>query len=180
MRMFGPVMEAGPVRMRPPLEADLPTMVRWFEDLEVTRTLGSVFAPGEAGEREWLERVGPAKDQVAWVIEFEGRLVGTTAIVDINWVNRRGRTGILIGDRSVWGRGVASEVMRLRTAFAFDQLNLNKLTSGYMDGNDGSRKAQLKVGYREVGRSRQHFFRDGTWIDEIITEVLRDDWLRSR
>lgn len=155
-------------------------LVDWFEDLEVTRTLGMTFAPGEAGEREWFERTGKAPDQVAWVIEHEGRVVGSTSIMEINWMYQRGRTGLVLGDKSAWGKGIASEAMRLRTRYAFEHLNLNKLISGYLDGNTASARAQAKAGYREAGRRRAHFFRDGAWVDEILTEVLREDWLRSR
>ena len=179
MRMFGPVLEGRVARLRPPREADLAVVMLWFEDLEVTRTLAAVLAPSEAGEREWFERAGKAQNQVSWLIEHEGRPVGTTGIVGIDWVNQRGSTGIVL-DRAAWGKGIATEVMQLRTAFAFEQLNLHKLSSSYLDGNEASARAQARAGYREIGRLRDHFFRDGRWLDEIITEVLREDWLRSR
>ena len=86
----------------------------------------------------------------------------------------------MLGDRAAWGKGIATEVMQLRTAFAFEQLNLHKLSSSYLDGNEASARAQARAGYREIGRMRDHCFRDGRWLDEIITEVLREDWLRSR
>jgi RimJ/RimL family protein N-acetyltransferase len=33
-----------------------------------------------------------------------------------------------------------------------------------------------KCGYREVGRRKAHYFRNGRWLDEILTEVHREDW----
>jgi RimJ/RimL family protein N-acetyltransferase len=49
-----------------------------------------------------------------------------------------------------------------------------------MEGNEASRKAQTRVGYREVGRRNQQYFRSGGWLDEILTEVLREDWEKGR
>ncbi|HSR25731.1 MAG TPA: GNAT family protein, partial [Candidatus Eisenbacteria bacterium] len=54
------------------------------------------------------------------------------------------------------------------------------LKSGYLEGNEASRRAQASAGYREVGRLRHEFFRDGRWIDHILTELLREDWERRR
>ena len=97
-----------------------------------------------------------------------------------NWSNQHATTGTLIGDKSVWGRGIAGEMMRLRADFAFTELPLRKLKSGYLEGNEASRRAQAGAGYREVGRLRQECFREGRWLDMVLTELLREDWARHR
>jgi len=56
---------------------------------------------------------------------------------------------------------------------------LRKLKSSYFDGNVASGKAQAAAGYREVGRHHADRFVDGRWVDEILTEVMREDWLKS-
>ena len=133
-------------------------MAAWFADLEVTRTVLRVFAPSIPQEREWLDKVARDDTQIVWAVEFEGRLVGTTGIHQIDWPNQHGTTGTVIGEKSVWGRGIASEAMRLRTRFAFTQTTLRKLDSGYLEGNEASWRAQQKSGYREVGRRRGEYF----------------------
>jgi RimJ/RimL family protein N-acetyltransferase len=42
-----------------------------------------------------------------------------------------------------------------------------------------SGRAQAAAGYREVGRWRGDRFVDGAWIDLILTEVLREDWVKT-
>lgn len=155
-------------------------MTTWFEDQEVTARLVLRFPPSLEAERGWLQRTAESTDSIVWAIEHDGRPVGTTAIRSIDWANQHGTTGTLIGDRRAWGRGIAGELMRLRADFAFTQLPLRKLKSGYLDGNEASRRAQASAGYREVGRLRQEHFRDGGWIDHVLTELLREDWERAR
>jgi len=48
--------------------------------------------------------------------------VGGTSIDGIDWANGHGTTGTVIGDKSCWGKGIGSEVMRLRADFAFREL----------------------------------------------------------
>ncbi len=177
--MYGPVIQGKLVRLRPPKAEDAEAMIGWFEDLETTRFLGLRNPPSIEMEKQWLETTAKDPNSVIWVMEVGGVAVGTTGIREIDWKNGFGTTGTLIGDRSVWGQGVGSEAMQLRARYAFVQMPLRKLKSSYFDGNVASGKAQAAAGYREVGRHRADRFVDGRWVDEILTEVLREDWAKT-
>jgi [ribosomal protein S5]-alanine N-acetyltransferase len=174
--MYGPVIEGKLVRLRPPRSDDAAMMITWFEDMEVTRFLLRRHPPSIEEEKEWLEKMARDPDQVIWVVEHKGKPVGSTAIHDIDWRNGSGTTGTVIGDKTVWGKGLGRELMQLRAQYAFMQLPLRKLKSAFLDGNEASAKAQAAAGYREVGRHRADLFVDGRWRDHVITEVLREDW----
>jgi RimJ/RimL family protein N-acetyltransferase len=178
--MYGPVIQGELIRLRPPKPEDAPAMTAWFEDMEVTRFLLLRNPPGIEAEKEWLDRMAKDPDQVVWVIEHKGKMVGTTAIHAIDWKNGSGTTGTVIGDKAVWGKGLGSELMRLRARYAFIQLPLRKLKSAYIDGNEASARAQAAAGYREVGRFRKDMFVDGEWRDQVVTEVLREDWEKTQ
>ena len=178
--MYGPVIQGSHFKLRPPRIEEAEVMITWFEDMEVTSRLSHAFPPSLEAEREWLKRLAEDRNQILLVIKYEGRPVGTTGIQAIDWANQRGTTGTLIGDKTVWGKGIAGEVMRLRADYAFTQLPLRKLNSAYLEGNEASRRAQHGAGYREVGRLHQENFRDGRWLDTILTELLREDWERNR
>jgi ribosomal-protein-alanine N-acetyltransferase len=177
--MYGPIIQGKLVTLRPPRPDDGAVMITWFEDMEVTRFLLLRHPPSMDMEKEWLDKMARSPDDVMWVIEYEGRLVGTTAIHMIDWKNGSGTTGTVIGDKSVWGKGLGRELMQLRARYAFTQLPLRKLKSAYLEGNDASAKAQAAAGYREVGRHRADMFVDGRWRDHVITEVLREDWEKA-
>ena len=177
--MNGPIIQGKLVTLRPPRPDDAPVMITWFEDMEVTRFLRLRHPPSIEMEKEWLEKMARSPDDIVWVIEYQGRAVGTTAIHLIDWKNGSATTGTVIGDKSVWGKGLGRELMRLRARYAFTQLPLRKLKSAYVDGNDASAKAQAAAGYREVGRYRGDEFVDGRWRDHVMTEVLREDWEKA-
>ncbi len=174
--MFGPVIEGEKVTLRPPRTEDCGVYIEWFSDMEVTRYLARRWPVTLEREHEWLKSHEDSDHSVVWSLEYEGKLVGFSSVENINWNYLFGITGTIIGDRSVWGRGIASEMMILRRDFAFSQLPIRKLQSGYLEGNTGSARAQAKAGYREVGRMREEYFRDGQWLDHILTEILRSEW----
>ncbi len=178
--MYGPVIRGSSFDLRPPREDEAEAITAWFADQAVTARLKVRFVPSLQEEREFLAARATDPNGVFWAIEHAGKLVGVTGIHAINWQHRRGHTGTLIGDRGAWGKGIARELMRLRADYAFDELGLNKLSSGYIEDNEASARAQASAGYREIGRSRQHFWREGRWLDVVNTELLREDWEKAK
>lgn len=177
--MYGPVIHGMVVRLRPPKPEDAVPMVSWFEDLAVTHFGGRRTAFSIEMEKTWLDTAAKDPNSVVWVLEVDGQAVGTTVIREIDWKNGFGTTGTVIGDRSLWGRGIGRETMQLRSRYAFTQLPLRKLKSSYFEGNTASGRAQAAAGYREVGRYRADRYVEGRWVDEVMTEVLREDWLKA-
>jgi len=125
-------------------------------------------------------KVGESKDDVWWFLEVEGKPIGATGIHGINWLDANGTTGIVIGEKALWGKGYATEAMRLRTRYAFRELNLHKLMTEVDAGNEASRKALERNGYRTVGIRREQSFREGKWHDRWLGEVLRADWEKTQ
>jgi len=179
-RMYGPVITGSKFRLRPPSEEDAPIFCDWFADLEVTMYLSRRAAPSLQLEREWLQKMATSETDIVWCIEFEDRTIGITGAHRIDWQNCHASTGTAIGDKGVWGKGIGGELMCLRRDHLFREYRLNKLKSAYLEGNEASARAQRAAGYREVGRFRQEFFRDGRWLDQIQTELLREDWERPQ
>jgi RimJ/RimL family protein N-acetyltransferase len=178
--MFGPVIRGKLVVLRPPKQEEPATIVTWFLDLEVTRFVKLRFPPSVGQEMEFLDNMARDAGSVFWVVEHDGNLVGVTSIRGIDWKHGFGTTGTVIGDKKAWGKGLARELMRLRADFAFTQLPLRSLRSGYVEGNEASRRAQLSAGYKEVGRWHRERFVDGRWCDHVLTELLREEWEARR
>jgi ribosomal-protein-alanine N-acetyltransferase len=178
--MLGPTLAGPTVTLAPIKPEHLEHYVEWFADPHVTRFLTRDTAVTLQQEREWLDGVARSETEVAWGIFVEGQHIGGTAVSRIDWRNRHGVTGIIIGDRNWWGRGIATEAMSMRTQYAFEELALEKLITQVVEGNVASRRALVKVGYTTVGMYRRHEFRHNQWWDVWIGELLREDWLTLR
>ena len=148
--------------------------------MEVTRYLGRRSAVALYYEVEILKKFGESEDTVFWIIEAGGEAIGATGIHEIDWINANATTGIVIGEKQHWRKGYATEAMRLRTRYAFRELNLHKLMTEVFLGNEASRRALEKNGYRTIGTRRDHFFTLGRWHDIWLGEVLREDWERAQ
>ncbi|HKW59355.1 MAG TPA: GNAT family protein [Candidatus Dormibacteraeota bacterium] len=178
--MYGPVLKGKLVTLRPPRTEDAEAMTRWFEDLEVIRFLNIQHQPSLEMEKEWIESNAKDPSTIVWVVEVDGRAVGSTGIRGVDWKQGHGTTGTVISDKTLWGKGIGRELMRLRADYLFTHTPLRKLKSAYMEGNVASGRAQASAGYREIGRARAEQWADGGWRDLILTELMREDWEKAR
>ncbi|HEY5122999.1 MAG TPA: GNAT family protein, partial [Ignavibacteria bacterium] len=90
----------------------------------------------------------------------------------INWIHRAGDISLLIGDKNYWGKGLATEAIKILVDFAFNVLNLHKVYAGYYESNAGSAKAFGKCGFEVEGKYREGYFLNGEFIDVIRTGLI--------
>jgi RimJ/RimL family protein N-acetyltransferase len=178
--MLGPILRGNLISLEPSELSDLATFRRWFADLEVTRFTLMHFVPSEQAETEWYAHASNAQDTVHWKIVHEGRLIGVTGLHQIDYANGWAISGTIIGDVSQHGKGFGSEVVRLRTDYAFHQLNLQRLETESMAENIGMHRCLEKVGYQKIGTRRRRLWRNGAYHDSFLFELLREEWEQPR
>ena len=176
--MFGPIIQGTNIRLVPPQPEYLASYIRWFADPRVTQYLLLRNPPSLAQEQEWFSRIAGSQSDVVWAIVLnEGDLlIGNTGLHQINWRHRNAHNGIMIGEPGQWGKGYASEVIQLSTAYAFGELGLEKVVTEVYAENHASRRAMEKAGYRQCGLLQRHRFFGGQWHDEWLGEILREEW----
>jgi len=172
--MFGPRIQGrNGVSLVPPTLEDFKLHVAWELQPEVGRFWGPRFGEMTADKQEErFKKTGADQSQLMWTIAYEDEPVGYTGIFGIDWVRRDGESGIFIGRHDLFGRGIASEAVRLRTRFAWDELRMHRVHNWIAHANRGSRRANEKSGYTQMGLFKQSYFRSGEWYDDWLGEVF--------
>jgi RimJ/RimL family protein N-acetyltransferase len=148
---------------------------RWMNDPEVTRYLESRFYPNSMEKlREYVAGKLGDRDNVflAIVLKESDQHIGNIKLGPINWIHRFGDVGILIGEKDCWGKGYATEAIRLVVDYAFQTLNLHKLTAGAYDANQGSVRAFLKAEFTQEGVRKNQFYCSGRYVDGILLGIV--------
>ncbi|HYB40804.1 MAG TPA: GNAT family N-acetyltransferase [Candidatus Methylomirabilis sp.] len=176
--MYGPVMVGERVRLEPPRIESAATYIRWFADRDVTRYMMMRHPTSLKKEEEWLEHMAASADDVLWGIARAagGELIGNVHLMKIAWRHRHAELSYVIGERDQWGKGHATEAVKLATAYAFLELGLEKVWAAVVDGNEASRRALERNGYRRSALFRRDRYVEGRWHDLWIGEILRDEW----
>lgn len=113
-------------------------------------------------------------------LRADDRLLGSVAILDLDWVNGTGETASHLLGAEDRGQGYGPEAKHLLLEYAFDRLGLHALTSWVWEPNSRSAAALAKQGYRPAGRVRWRDVKDGVFCDMLVFDVLRDDWITAR
>lgn len=110
---------------------------------------------------------------LAIIEKKESKHIGNVKIGPINKVHRFAEIGIIIGEESFWGKGFASEAIRLVIDYSFNVLNLHKLTAGAYENNIASIKAFEKAGFSEEGRRRNYYLYKDEYVDSVLLGIER-------
>lgn len=147
----------------------------WLSNPKVNKFLESRWKKYRLAElREFINEMSNDMSNFLFGIYHSdnGEHIGNIKLGDINYIHRYGDIGLIIGEERFWGRGIGYEAVRLVVDFAFNQLNLNKVTAGLYSNNCGSRRIFEKNDFKCVGTREQHVFVEGQYIDVMLFEKL--------
>jgi [ribosomal protein S5]-alanine N-acetyltransferase len=160
------------VRLRPMTTADADGPYHtWMNDPEITRYLESRFQSYEVADlAAYIDETisNPANHFFAIELVDSHRHVGNIKLGPVEVEHGRGDIGIIVGDRSVWGQGIASEAVRLLTEWAFVELGLRKVTAGAYGSNVGSVRAFERAGFHVEAVRPAHYASDDGFVDAVL------------
>lgn len=108
--------------------------------------------------------------------ESLGRLVGFVRIYWIEWSHGSAMLSLGIGSPQDRGKGYGTETLQLILRYAFDELNLFRLSAPVAEYNQVARRLFAKAGFVEEIRQRAALDRYGRRWDLVYLGLLRDEW----
>jgi RimJ/RimL family protein N-acetyltransferase len=106
----------------------------------------------------------------------DDRQVGQIRLWLGSWAHGEASVGIAIGDRQDWNRGYGSDALRLALRYAFDELNLHRVSLAVFAYNPRGMHVYEKLGFRLEGVERASVQREGRRFDCYVMAVLRSEW----
>ena len=174
--MSGNKLQGDLIYLRPIKAGDAgKTYVRWMNDPEVAQFLESRFQKHTLKSiKDYVASMRKKRDEYLFAICLADgdRHVGNIKLGPVNKHHRFPHIGLLIGEKSHWGKGIATESIRLVTEFAFKRLKLHKVMAGCYASNIGSRRAFKNVGFIEEGIERLKWRSNGSFVNGIILGLV--------
>ncbi len=178
------MLEGKLVNLRAPEMDDLDRNTRWINDREVTRYLSMRYEISRLAEENWLRDLISKPMSYAsafFAIETKnGEHIGNTNLFGAQPEDQKCELGIMIGDKGCWSKGYGTDALRTLLAFAFDEMNMNRVQLHVFAFNDRAQAAYVKAGFVEEGRRREAIYTEGAYHDTIVMSALRDEWNKTR
>ncbi len=152
---------------------------QWFNDPEVTEYQSMGIYPNTLeAQRRYFD--GLANDRSNVVLAIVDRKtdahVGNVGLHRIDPVHRAGMLGIVVGEKSAWGRRIGARSWAAITRYGFEILNLNKISATIVEGNEKSMKCALAAGFVVEGTQVQQLYKNGKYRDLVHVGLVRANW----
>lgn len=165
-------------------EKDPEVESRWTHDLSLQRALSHKPAMplSIAQMKKKYEAIEKQVEESKNLFHFtirgkeDGRLLGFVRIEWIEWTHATGSLKLAIGNSSERNKGYGTEALQLMLHFAFNELNLHRLSALVDEDNPGALEFFKKFGFVEEVRRRKAILRDGQTWDSIHLGLLNSEW----
>ena len=180
-----PRLEGERVSLREFRREDIPEIHAWTNDSEIVRFLSWAIFPQTLRETErfvdaQMSGADPMNRGFIIALLDDDSCIGSSGVTNIDWRNRSGELGIVIGKRDYLGKGYGREAVDLLVRFAFNELNLHRVGLQVFDFNERAIRSYRKSGLVEEGRLREAFYREGTYHDIVLMGITEGEFrLRS-
>ncbi len=157
---------------------------RWTHNTQYLHSLGLQLArplsPAQVKKRyEAIEKeIDKSKNTFYFTIrsQEDDRLLGFVRLFWIEWTNATGGIQIAIGNPEERDQAYASEALHLVLRFAFQELNLYRLSAFAADDDPDGIQLLKKAGFIEEVRRRKTVQRNGQICDQLLMGLLSEEW----
>lgn len=138
------------VTIRPLVEEDAYTSVKWRNDPEVFKFTGNTYKHEITidNELEWIRKVIANTNDYRCAILVDEVYVGNIYLTDIQ--EGKAHYHIFIGNKNYWGKGVAKKASLLILEYAFNVLNIKEVLLRVRNVNTSAYNLYLRLGFKDV------------------------------
>jgi RimJ/RimL family protein N-acetyltransferase len=130
--------------------------------------------------QEWLRKEFEKQDagNFGFVIQRleNTKNVGMVGLWNALTPHHNAMVSIGIGERELWGKGYGTDAMNIALRFAFQELNLHRVTLHTFAINPRAIRSYEKSGFVREGNMRGAMKRFGERADHVHMGILREEW----
>ena len=159
----------------------LPEYFSWIRDPDVTQHLFlSKSMISEESARGHVDSCDGVNQFFFGLYDLSGgNLIGTHGL-SIQPEDRRCSMGVMIGDKSYWGKNVVIEVRSAILDYAFDKRNCEKAEAGCFKSNLSSIYNFQRLGWKLEGVRRGHRLVKTEREDLLLFGLMKEEWSGRR
>jgi UDP-4-amino-4,6-dideoxy-N-acetyl-beta-L-altrosamine N-acetyltransferase len=167
------------INLRPLRIADWGKTLQWRNDPDIKDlAMMHPYPVTELLEKEWYEEL--LKNKSNKVIYFaiadkDDSPLGYVFLNNINHIHRNCYLGIVIGDKTQRRKGYGTAAIKLLAQYAFNTLNMHKITVEVINKNPHALKVYEKLGFVNEGCMKQQFFSNGIYCDVLIMSLFANE-----
>lgn len=175
------MFEGKKVKLRSFTLTDLDSIMEHWNNINLRRELGPVIPHSRDERKEWIQNTWTERQKgSAYIFAIEnlesGSFLGHASLKRISKINRTASVSIAIYDEKNRSKGFGTDAMRVLLTIGFNYLNLHRIGLNVFNTNPRAHTVYEKVGFKRVGELRHTDFIDGKYVNDIVMDILEDEW----
>jgi RimJ/RimL family protein N-acetyltransferase len=173
-------LDGGRVYLRPMVEADTDSILRWRSDPEVARQMFSERPPTRSEHEAWLGNIRDTGNRLEFVIVFKATdsACGTVGLAGLDGANPE--FGVMLGEPDLRGQGLAFEASHVLLDFAFKVLKLEQVMLRLFADNVEAKRLYDRLGFTLDPAAAGERVKDGMLRKTAVMRLNRSSWLRQK
>jgi len=148
-------------------------IIKWRNDKDILFNFFSYMPLTRAEHLHWLNSKPHDRIDLMIQIKKTSDFIGVVNLSNIDHRNQHCEYGILIGEKSFWGKGYAREATECILDYAFDVLNMRKVYLYVQKENERAIKLYTSIGFEVEGDFREEFFKNGRFVNILKMAKFR-------
>jgi len=173
--MIPPVLHGASVDLRPVTEADLTSLLSWYNAPDTFRFMGRQAPLTMEDQTAWHHASRSDPGSLVWAVQQrdKGSLIGSITLRNLTDRARRAELGVLLG---ISGSGFGSDAVHTVLGHAFEALDIQCVSLEVRGDNRRAITAYMRAGFRPEGILRRRLLKDGTLHDLYSMSILREEF----
>jgi RimJ/RimL family protein N-acetyltransferase len=159
---------------------DYKTTYPWRLDEEIwANVVGPKYFVSMEYEKKWISDAILSSGnslKLAVCLKEDHKHIGLVSLTDIDRNNGVAQCSILIGEKTLWGRGLGTEAIMLMLHHGFYTLGLTRIEARQLLSNQASVRLFEKCGFKVESVLRKAVFKDGQHRDLNQLSILREEF----
>jgi diamine N-acetyltransferase len=178
-RRLRKMLKGEKVVLRPYSRDDVSCMTKWLNDPDTIKYIASRCMYGAFREsmEEAYDTLKKFSNSKIFIIEtLDNKVIGMINLNTISWEWRNSEIGVLIGEKDNWGKGYATDAMRVLLVFGFNRLNLHRIYLHVSEANVGAIRCYEKLGFKKEAILREAEYRCGKYENAVLMGILQEEF----
>lgn len=171
------------IRLRKMTEQDMQVYHGWRNDVRVMETTNpymDLYTPEDTDAFVRSVILGSSNSKSYIIADADtDKPIGIMSLISLDYKNRNAELIIDIGEPDYWGKGYGHEALQILLQYAFNELNLHRLSLRVFDFNERAIKLYTKMGFKQEGSAKEALFRNGAWHDIIHMGLLQLEYMKQ-
>lgn len=166
------------VVLRPYRADDFDAWYHLNDNVDLTLLASDTWLPHtvEFARQRWDAQLQAGHDErIKFAIEADGEFIGYAALKHVNQQSQNAWLTIVLGESKV-GQGYGRDALNTLLRYAFDVLNLHRISLETWAQNERALRCYQAVGFVQEGYMREAIWLNGRFEDVVQMGVLRREW----